>query len=146
VGQLTPLMLAAKGDHVDVMKALVAAGANAKLRADNGSSVLLEAARSGHLDAVQYAYTLDPDVTTVTTTGTTLMHATVTGTGQTSDEEEICKVIQFLADKGAPVDAKDSSGQTPLLIANGPPLQQPVELLSKLIAEKGAAPGPTGKR
>ena len=58
-GEQTPLMLAAKADHVDVMRALVAGGADAKLKAQDGTTVLSAAAGSGHLDAVQYAYELE---------------------------------------------------------------------------------------
>src|SRR5256886_12734196 len=52
-GEQTPLMFAAKAGHVEVMRALVAAGADANAKAQDGTTVLTAAAGSGHLDAVQ---------------------------------------------------------------------------------------------
>ncbi len=40
--------------------------------------------------------------------------SSVTGTMQNSTQPEICKVIQFLADKGAPLDETDGRGRTPI--------------------------------
>ena len=44
-GALTPLMIAARANQLDVMKLLVAAGADPQLRADNGSTTLMYARR-----------------------------------------------------------------------------------------------------
>ena len=52
-GEQTPLMMAARGDHEDVMRALVAAGADPTLRAQDGTSVLMAAAAGARLDDVQ---------------------------------------------------------------------------------------------
>ncbi len=60
VGLKTPLMLAARFDHPDIMHALMDAGADAAIKAQDGSTLLIAAASSGHLDAVQYAWQLDP--------------------------------------------------------------------------------------
>jgi hypothetical protein len=82
----------------------------------------------------------------VTETGTTLMHAAVTGTMQNSTQVEICKVIQFLADKGAPLDEKDARGRTPIAVANVLPIDYAVDLLTKLIEKSGATPKISPKR
>ena len=95
-------MLAAKANQVETMKALIAGGADPKLKAQDGSSLLMAAVGSGHVEAVKLAYEYDQDVKFTTETGTTLMHAAVTGTMQNSTQDEIVKVVQFLADKGAP--------------------------------------------
>ena len=140
-GEQTPLLLAAKGDHVDVMRALVAAGADAKLNAQDGTTVLSAAAGSGHLDAVQYAYELNPDVKVASCiTGATIIHAAVLGTLDVATEDQICEVIRFLADHGAPLDNVDSRGRTPLFYANGPPIDKAVALLHDLIVKSGAQP------
>ena len=140
-GERTPLMLAAKADHVEVMRALVAAGADAKLKAQDGTTVLSAAAGSGHLDAVEYAYELDPDVKVVSAvTGTTLMHDAVLGTLGTATEDQICDVIRFLAAHGAPLDETDGHGKTPLFYAKGPPIDKAVALLKELITKSGAQP------
>jgi uncharacterized protein len=140
-GEQTPLMLAAKADHVDVMRALVAAGADAKLKAQDGTTVLSAAAGSGHLDAVQYAFELNPDIKVASAlTGATLMHAAVQGTAAAATEDQICEVIRFLAAHGAPLDETDSYGRTPLFYAKLTSIDQGVTLLHDLIIQSGAQP------
>ncbi len=136
-GEQTPLMLAASSDHVEVMRALVTAGADAKLKAQDGTTLVMAAAASGHLDAVEYAYELAPDVDSLTSSKRGVMHAAVTGTVQVSTEAEICKVIEFLAGKGAKVDAVDERGRTPIMIANAVPMDKVAGLLTKLTSTGG---------
>jgi ankyrin repeat protein len=146
-GEQTPLMLAARANHVDVMKALVAAGADPKLRAQDGSTLLMAAANSGHLEPVEYAWELDKDaVKAVTDTKQSVMHAAVTGSLQVSTQPEICRVVQFLADKGAELDPLDANGRTPIMIADVLPIDKAVELMTKLIKASGAEPHTKTKR
>ena len=71
-GEQTPLMMAARADHLETMRALVAGGADPSIRAQDGANVLMAAASGGRLPTVQYAYELDPHVDVVTTgTGNT---------------------------------------------------------------------------
>ena len=79
-------------------------------------------------------------------TGSTAVHASVTGTGQTSTQPEIAKVVQFLADKGADLDVKDNRGRTPIAIADILPLDTVVDLLTKLIIKSGRTPQTVTKR
>ena len=144
-GEQTPLLMAARANQVEIMKALVAAGADPTLKAQDGTTLLMAAAGSGHLEPVEYAYQLDKRVDAVTTFGTTVMHAAVTGTGAVP-QPEICKVVQFLADKGAPLDAKDSRGRTPISIADILPLDKVVDLLTNLIVKSGGTPAIPSKR
>jgi ankyrin repeat protein len=139
-------MLAAKANQVETMKVLIAAGADPKLKAQDGSSLLMAAVGSGHIEAVKLAYEYDQDVKFTTDTGTTLMHAAVTGTTQNSTQDEIVKVVQFLADKGAPLDEKNAQGRTPISIANVLPIDKAVDLLTKLIEKSGAKPKISPKR
>ena len=71
-GEQTPLMMAARGDHEDVMRALVAAGADPALRAQDGSTLLMAAAAGARLTTFKYAYEIDPHVDVVTTAGNTI--------------------------------------------------------------------------
>ena len=140
-------MLAARGDHLDVMKALVAAHADPKLRAQDGSTLLMAAANSGHVDVVQYAYELDPEaIKAQTDTKQEVMHASVTGSMQVSTQPKICEVVQFLADKGATLDPVDANGRTPIIIADVLPIDNAVDLLTKLITATGAKPHVATKR
>lgn len=145
-GEQTPLMLAARANKLDVMRALVAAGAKPDLKAQDGTTLLMNAASSGHVEAVKYVYELAPDIMAVTDRKSTVMHAAVTGSLQTSTQPEICKVIQFLADKGADLDAVNSRGQTPITIANVIPIDDGVTLLEKLIVATGKTPKQSTKR
>ena len=145
-GEQTALLLAARANHADVMRALVEAGADPKAKAQDGTTLLMAAASSGHIEAVQYAYELAPDVAAVTDRKSTVMHAAVTGSMQTSTQPEICKVVQFLADKGAPLDEVDARGRTPITTANILPIDQAVELLDKLITASGKTPKQSPKR
>jgi ankyrin repeat protein len=145
-GLQTPLLLAARNNHLDIMHVLVDAGADSKLKAQDGTTLLMAAAGSGHLDTVQYAYGLDPDVKAVTTSGRTVMHASVLGSTLTSTQPEICRVVAFLAEKGAELDPSDSTGRTPLMIADVQPIDKAVDLLTRLIKQSGAVPKQASKR
>ena len=139
-------MLAARGNHVEVMRALIAAGADPKLKAQDGNTLLMAAAGSGHVEVVQYAFELNPDIKALTATKAGVMHSAVTGTLQNSTQAEICKVVQFLADNGAELDPIDANGRTPLQIADIIPIDHAVDLLAKLIRATGAEPHTRSKR
>jgi ankyrin repeat protein len=143
-GEQTPLMMAARGDHEDVMRALVSAGADPKLRAQDGSSVLMAAAAGGKLETFRYAYEIDPHVDVVTTTGNTVMHVAVGLNGRT--QPEVCEVIQFLADHGARLDEMNGAGRTPIAVADNLPVDLAVDLLTRLLAERGEKPKIPSKR
>ena len=137
-GEQTPLMLAARSDHADVMRALVAAGANPAVRAQDGTSLLMAAASGARLATFKYAYELDPHVDVVTTAGNTVMHTAVAINGRT--QPEVCEVIQFLADRGARLDELNAAGRTPISIADNLPVDLAVDLLTRLITEHGDKP------
>ncbi len=131
-GELTPLHLAAKANHENVMRLLVAAGADPKLKGQDSTTLLMSAAGSGHVGVVTYAYELDPEINAVNQSGFTAVHAAVNFV-QNSTQPEIAKVVQFLADHGADLDVKDKRGRTPIAIADILPLDTVVELLTQLI-------------
>ena len=138
-GEQTPLMMAARGDHEDVMRALVAGGADPSLRAQDGSSVLMAAAAGGRLSTLKYAYGLDPDVSIVTEpAGNTIMHVVVALNGRT--QPEVVELMQFLIDRGAKLDEMNAAGRTPIALADGQPVDLAVDLLTKVLAERGEKP------
>jgi hypothetical protein len=55
-------------------------------------------------------------------------------------------VIQLLADHGAALDELDDAGRTPLAAADGLPVDQAVDLLTKLITDRGGKPKIPSKR
>jgi len=140
VGELTPLYVAAKANQVETMRALVVGGADPSLKAQDGSTLLMAAAGSGHLEAVQYAYQLDPHADAVTSTGATVVHAAVLPSGGPANEAEICRIVDFLAEKGAPLDSKDARGRTPINLADGPPFDKVVAEITRLVIKAGGVP------
>jgi uncharacterized protein len=146
VGEQTPLLLAAKANKVEAMRALVAGGSDPKLKGQDTGTLLMAAAGSGHVEAVKFAYELNPEVKAVNDQGMTVIHAAVTGTMATATQQQICEVIQFLADKGAPLDEKDARGRTPISVADVLPIDKAVELLTQLIVKSGSQPKIPSKR
>ncbi len=143
-GSLTPLMIAARANQLEAMKMLVAAGADPKIRADNGTSTLMYGA-SAKLATVQYAYEIDPNVDVVNQSGQTPIHASISG-GVQRTQDEVVEVIQFLADKGAKLDEVDAAGRTAMTIADIGPIDKAVNLLTALILKSGTTPKQPSKR
>jgi len=146
-GEQTALMMAAKANQEAIMKALLEHHADPKLKAQDGTTLLMSAAGSGHVGVVKYAYEFDQDVKAATDTGDTIVHAAVTGTlGPNATQADICEVIQFLADKGAPLDEKNARGRTPMDVADILPIDKAVSLMTSLIIKSGAKPvHPSGR-
>ena len=140
VGQATPLMLAAKAGHEEAMRLLVAGGADPKIKAQGGTTLLMQAAGSAKVNVVKYAYELAPDVAAVTDSGNQVMHAAVTGTGAIATQEEICDVIRFLLSKGADPDPMNKQKRTPIAIADILPIDKAVDLLTETIVKSGKQP------
>ena len=144
-GLQTPLMLAARGNHEETMRALVAAGADPMLRAQDGTGVLFAAVSGAKLPTVKYAYELDSDINVIATgSGNTLMHAAVGLAGRT--QPEVVEVIQFLADHGAKLDELNAAKRTPISLAEPLPVDQAIDRLLKLLAERGEKPKIATKR
>jgi len=137
-------MIAARANQIEVMRVLMAGGADPALRADNGTSTLMFGA-AGKLDTVKYAYELDPHVDVVNKAGQTPMHASLGG-GVQRTQDEIVEVIQFLADKGAKLDEIDAAGRTAISLADIGPIDKAVDLLTALILKSGTTPKIPSKR
>jgi len=138
-GEQTPLMMAARGDYEEVMRALVAGGADPSVRAQDGSNLAMAAAGGARFKTFKYAYDLNPDVTPVTTPGgNTIMHIVVALNGRT--QPEVVEIMQFLADRGAKLDEMNAAGRTPIALADGQPVDLAVDLLTKLLTERGEKP------
>ena len=103
------LIFAAQAGSLDTMKVLVDAGAKPGIKAGDGTTLALAAAAGGNLAALKYAVTLDPDINAVGPGGKTIMHYAVA----IKDPNAAIPIIQFLADKGAKLDVKDRTGNTP---------------------------------
>jgi ankyrin repeat protein len=123
----TPFMLAALTADAELMKTLVALGADPLLPNADNSTPLMAAAglatrspgedagtESEVLEAVQLALDLGADINAVDKNGETAMHAAA--------YKNLPKVVRLLADKGATIavwNKSDRFGWTPLAIAVG---------------------------
>jgi ankyrin repeat protein len=112
----TPFLLATRASQLDAMRALAAGGADVNLGLENGTTPIMAAAmrqiRGGRfaenrvVDAIKVAIELGGNLNTANRDGDTAMHFAAT--------RRLDTVVQFLADQGAAVNAKNQLGQTPL--------------------------------
>jgi ankyrin repeat protein len=124
----TPFLRASKSGDIEMMRALVAGGADAKLTMPNGSNALMYAAglgwRNGSpaapsydqgtdeeaVEALRFLLGLDFDINGTNDAGDTALHAAISGRGSEA-------IIAFLVAQGANPEAKNKRGQTPLSLA-----------------------------
>jgi ankyrin repeat protein len=119
----TPFLLAAASHDTTVMRMLVDAGANPKIRTAAGLTPLMVAAGAAHvrdltdaemqlaLETVTFAVELGADIGAVNENGLTALHAAAANGADA--------IVQFLIAKGAKIDVRDKYQQTPLSIAAG---------------------------
>jgi ankyrin repeat protein len=119
----TPLFLAAEVNNLDVIKTLVAAGADPLIASDRGTTPLMMAAGAG--TDVQREREPEERATAVETAKFLVEHgADVNAAGQygwtalhAAAYQGLNDVIEFLVSKGAKIDQKDEFGQTALSIS-----------------------------
>ena len=119
----TPLFLAAEVNNLDVIKTLVAAGADPLIASDRGTTPLMMAAGAG--TDVQREREPEERVTAVETAKFLVEHgADVNAAGQygwtalhAAAYQGLNDVIEYLVSKGAKIDQKDEFGQTALSIS-----------------------------
>jgi uncharacterized protein len=148
IGQ-TPFLRAAFSGDVATMKLLLENGADPKIETEQGTTPLMAAAginwvvaqsytesEEASLEAVKLCLELGADVNHANSMGLTALHGAA---NRGSDS-----IIQFLADHGAKLDAKDKEGRTPYVWAEGvflatnAPVARPssMALIKKLLGEK----------
>jgi ankyrin repeat protein len=124
----TPLMRAAKKGDVEMMRLLLAHGADPKSRTKAGTEALMFAAGLGgvgrftayedrqatetdFVDAAKLCLEGGADINAASGTGQTALHLAVTVRSEA--------FIRFLIERGARVDVKDQQGRTPIDVASG---------------------------
>jgi ankyrin repeat protein len=120
----TPFLRASLAADLEVMRLLLAHGADPKIRAHAGTSALMAAAGvnwvvdqtwdegpAARLEAVKLCYDLGLGVNDTNSMGIT---AVMGAANRGSDD-----IIEFLVSKGAKLDVKDKEGRTPLNWAEG---------------------------
>jgi ankyrin repeat protein len=145
----TPFIRAALSGDIEVMRLLVAAGADPNIKTAQGTTSLMAAAginwipgqtyshpESDYFEAVKLCLSHNAEVNAKNSLGLTAMH----GAANRGWES----VIQILADHGAQLDPKDNQGRTPMVYAQGiflairPPEAKPkaMALLKQLMAKQ----------
>jgi ankyrin repeat protein len=124
----TPLMRAAKKGDVEMMRTLLAHGANPKLRTKAGTETLMfasglggagrftafedkQATEADFIEAATLCLERGADINAINENGQTALHLAVTVRSES--------FIAFLIERGARVDIKDKQGRTPIDVANG---------------------------
>jgi ankyrin repeat protein len=139
----TPFLRAAKSGDIEMMRALVAGGADPKIAMPNGGpNALLFAAglgwRNGSpaapsydqgtdeeaVEAVRFLLALGFDVNGTNSNGDTALHAAISGRGSEA-------IIAFLVSQGANPEAKNKRDQTPLSLATAKGNESITKLLRK---------------
>jgi uncharacterized protein len=152
----TPFLRAAKSADIPLMQLLLEKGADPKAVTKAGVTALMVAAGMGHqntirggeqpIEALQLCLEKGVDINAATDkTLNTALHAAA---GRGTDD-----IVQFLADHGAKLDAKDSKGRTPRDVALGVAAdtvgvevhQTTADLLRKLMGPSAVAATTTAK-
>jgi ankyrin repeat protein len=145
----TPFLRAAAAGDVEVMRLLLAHGADPNIATDAGTTPLMVAAgvnwavaetfdlgNEALLEAVKLAHSLGNDVNAVNSMGIAAIH----GAANRGAND----VIEYLAANGARLDVADAQGRTPLdwaegvFLATHPPVRKPetIALLERLQRER----------
>lgn len=154
---VTPFLLAAAAADVDLMRALLAGGADPHIKSKDGSTALMMVAGLGRVDerendqdyaaaleAAKLALTLGDDVNAANAAGRTALHgaASIGANG----------MIQFLFEKAANLNTKDRRGYSPLAMAaglaprGGDSASRVYESTTALLVKLGAQPLDSGAR
>lgn len=115
VPPMTALLIAAANGREAAMKLLLARGADPHFVAQDGTNIVLAAAKGGSAAALDLALTLAPDANVVNAAGWTPLHILV-GSGV---QPELGAMLRVLAAHGARTDIKDKRGATVAAMADG---------------------------
>jgi ankyrin repeat protein len=119
VPPLPALLIAAENGHAAVMQQLVAAGANPRFVAEDGTNVVLAAARGKSAAALELALTMAPDADVANANGMTALHILAGGGPSNVGGAELVPMLKVLAAHGARTDIKTKKGFTATTIALG---------------------------
>jgi ankyrin len=142
----TPFVRAALSGDIEVMRMLLAHGADPNIATTQGTTALMAAAginwipaqtfshsEADYLEAVKLCLQKGAEVNASNSLGLTAMHGAA--------NRGWAPIIQILAEHGAQLDVKDSAGRTPMTFAEGiflavrPPVEKPdaMALLKRLM-------------
>jgi len=118
---MTPLLLAAQAGASGIMQQLVDAGARSDWRATDQTNIVLAAAGSGRLAALQLALQWQPDANVINANGQTPLHVLVSADAG----DDTAAMLQLLAERGVQPKIKTKDGYTAAdLVKEGPAAMQ----------------------
>ena len=140
----TALSVAIEHRNVDLVRSLVAAGANVNLTINAGTTPLMIAARKGDVAILKILFDANADVEAVDGFGkTALVYAIHCAVGWFMAKlEDGEAAARFLIGKGARIDVVDHDGRTPLMSAASGRSAD----LAKVLVEVGADPCKVNKK
>lgn len=112
----SPLLAAIDAGQVGLVKYLLERGASVSVRDYRGYTALHRAAGMGMLSAVEALLMRHAEPNVLNMFGGSPLHAIANGGGRAADLDK-ARICQLLIGAGCEVDAKDSSGRTPLWFA-----------------------------
>ena len=140
----TPYLVAAAAGDAAFMRLLAQAGADPALTTKEGTTALMAAAGVGRIavessvseaqaiDAVAVALAAGNDIAAANSAGDTALHGAATLRWNA--------LVKLLAGKGAPLDAKNQRGRTPLSNAAGSDTEQLLRSLGATVSGGGPSP------
>ena len=127
-GGMTPFLTAAQTGSIEMMKELIALGADVNEKTLDGSNGLLLAVTSRRLDAVKFLVENGVNVNDAPKGRGTALHSAIRF-GSNS-------IVQYLADHGADFTIKDGFGRNAVEEADFEAPKPTIELVKKLAAER----------
>ncbi len=109
----SPLLLAVERGAPEIMKTLVAAGADTKFRIDDGTNLVLAAVTTDPA-TLEQAYRLAPDMNVTNKRGQTPLLSLMNGASYLPiTNPQLHELFKVLSKHGARIDIADTKGQTP---------------------------------
>jgi ankyrin repeat protein len=130
-----PIIAAVKADKLEIVKILLAHGADINARNYFQETALHYAAKKGNLNMIIYLIDRGAEINVADTAGNTPLTAVLTY-GKTIGDQNNLNIIKLLIEKGADLNVKTASGETPLIIAIKKCFDKPE--LPQLLIAKGA--------
>lgn len=131
---VTPLMLAAFGNHVRAVRTLLARGADPNRSTRDGLTALILAAHGGDPETVE-TLAKQPGLTEEAANE-------ALGVAASKNRADAARVLIELG--GAAVDSRDERGRSPLLRAAGEGVAEGFEAVVRVLLERGADPNQNG--
>jgi ankyrin repeat protein len=139
-GGISPIAAAAYAGNDAIVAALLAAGADERATDETGKAPIVYAAAGARFDIVKRLLERDNNIEARYSNDLTLL-MWASGPDDKASEAQAIKVVSYLLDAGAQIDARDNRGRTALMIAAEGGRAE----IANLLLARGADPSITDK-